>query len=51
MARIGVPEQHAEAVLNHKKQGIVKVYNLHQYSEEKAALLLWEAELLRIIRD
>jgi integrase len=50
MARIGVPEEHAEAVLNHKKQGIVKVYNLHQYAEEKkAALLLWEAELLRII--
>ena len=50
MARIGVPEEHAEAVLNHKKQGIVKVYNLHQYADEKkAALLLWEAELLRII--
>ena len=50
MARIGVPEEHAEAVLNHKKQGIVKVYNLHQYADEKkAAMLLWEAELLRII--
>jgi integrase len=50
MARIGVPEEYAEAVLNHKKQGIVKVYNLHQYADEKkAALLLWEAELLRII--
>jgi integrase len=52
MARIGIPEEHAEAVLNHKKQGIVKVYNLHQYADEKkAALLLWEAELLRIIGD
>lgn len=52
MARIGVPEEHAEAVLNHKKQGIVKVYNLHQYADEKkAALLLWEAELLRLIGD
>ena len=50
MARIGVPEEHAEAVLNHKKQGIVKVYNLHQYADEKkVALLQWEAELLRII--
>ena len=50
MARLGVPEEHAEAILNHKKQGIVKVYNLHQYAnEKKAALLLWEAELLRII--
>lgn len=52
MARLGVPEEHAEAILNHKKQGIVKVYNLHQYNKEKqAALLLWEAELLRIIGD
>ena len=52
MARLGVPEEHAEAVLNHKKQGIVKVYNLHQYTnEKKAALLLWEAELLRIIGE
>jgi integrase len=52
MARLGVPEEHAEAVLNHKKQGIVKVYNLHQYAKEKkAALLLWEAELLRIIKE
>lgn len=52
MARLGVPEEHAEAVLNHKKQGIVKVYNLHQYADEKkAALLLWEKELLRIISE
>lgn len=50
MARLGVPEEHAEAILNHKKQGIVKVYNLHQYNnEKKAAMLLWEAELQRII--
>jgi integrase len=52
MARLGVPEEHAEAILNHKKQGIVKVYNLHQYNnEKKAAMLLWEAELIRIIGD
>jgi integrase len=50
MARLGIPEEHAEAVLNHKKQGVVKVYNLHQYAnEKKAAMLLWEAELQRII--
>jgi len=50
MARLGIPEEHAEAILNHKKQGIVKVYNLHQYAnEKKAAMLLWEAELLRIL--
>lgn len=52
MARIGVPEEHAEAILNHKKQGVVKVYNLHQYAKEKkAAMLLWEEELKRILAD
>lgn len=52
MARLGVPEEHAEAVLNHKKQGVVKVYNLHQYAnEKKAAMLLWEEELKRILAD
>lgn len=52
MARLGIPEEHAEAILNHKKQGIVKVYNLHQYANEKmAAMLLWEAELQRILEE
>jgi integrase len=50
MARIGIQEAHAEAILNHKKQGVVKVYNLHQYDKEKQeAMLLWEMELLRLI--
>jgi len=52
MARIGIQEAHAEAILNHKKQGVVKVYNLHQYdSEKETALLKWEEELLRIIEQ
>jgi integrase len=50
MAKIGVPEEHAEAILNHAKQGMKKVYNKYEYQEEKkAALLKWEAELLRIV--
>lgn len=50
MAKIGVPEEHAEAVLNHAKQGVVKIYNQHEYQEEKkVALLKWEAELLKIV--
>ena len=50
MARIGVPEEHAEAVLNHAKQGMVQVYNQYAYDKEKQeALLRWEAELLRIV--
>lgn len=50
MARIGIQEAHAEAILNHKKHGVVKVYNLHQYDDEKqAAMLKLETELLRIL--
>lgn len=51
MARIGVIDEHAEAVLAHSKPGIKKVYNRYEYQEEKkAALLKWEAELLRIVQ-
>jgi len=50
MARIGIQEAHAEAILNHKKQGVVKVYNLHEYDDEKQnAMLLYETELLKIL--
>jgi len=50
MARIGVREEEAEAVLNHAKQGVVKVYNLHQYDKEKRlALIKLEKEVLKIV--
>jgi len=50
MAKIGVLDEHAEAVINHAKPGMVGVYNKYQYLKEKeAALLKWEAELLRIV--
>jgi len=50
MARIGIIDEHAEAVLAHCKQGIKKVYNKYEYQEEKkSALLKWEEELLKII--
>jgi hypothetical protein len=39
-----------EAVLNHAKKGMVKVYNLHQYdNEKKAALIKLEKEIIRIV--
>ncbi len=51
MARIGILDEHAEAVLNHAKKGIVGIYNKYKYQEEKkAALIKWEDELLRIIK-
>lgn len=50
MSRIGIPDEHAEAVLAHAKQGMKKTYNQHDYRDEKAeALIKWEAELLRIV--
>jgi integrase len=50
MAKIGIHEEHAEAVLAHCKQGIKKVYNKYEYQEEKkTALLKWEAELLKLV--
>lgn len=50
MAKIGVIEAVAEAVLGHAKPGMVGVYNQYHYWEEKKeALIKWEAELLRIV--
>jgi integrase len=50
MAKIGIINEHAEAVIAHKKPGIVAAYNQWDYKEEKEqALIKWEAELLRIV--
>jgi len=50
MAKIGVIDEHAEAVINHAKPGMVGAYNKYMYQEEKKqALIKWEAELLRIV--
>jgi integrase len=42
----------AELVIGHRQRGIAAVYDLHRYDAEKrAALLAWEARLLRIVED
>lgn len=42
----GVPEEIAERVIGHKAQGIVDVYNRHDYDREKrAALEAWDRRL------
>jgi integrase len=42
LARLGVPEEHAEAVLNHIQGGVKGVYNLYKYDKQKkAALIKW----------
>lgn len=50
MAEIGVPREHAEAVLSHSLQGVEGTYNRHHYDKEKqAALEAWERRLLSIV--
>lgn len=50
MARAGVVDEHAEAVIAHCKQGIKAVYNKYEYQEEKKqALVTWERALLGMV--
>ncbi|MGE3550601.1 MAG: tyrosine-type recombinase/integrase [Geobacter sp.] len=50
LARLGFRDEVIDAVTNHKKQGIIRVYNRHQYDQEKQqAMVAWERELLSII--
>ncbi len=49
MARLGVPEIVSERVLNHQAQGLTKIYNLHEYLDEKRdALSRWAQEVQNI---
>jgi integrase len=49
LAELGVDDIHAERLLGHKLQGMLRIYNQHPYIDEKrAALLKWEARLLEI---
>lgn len=50
LSRLGVKDEHAEAVLNHAKQGMIQVYNQYDYDNEKrVALERWEEELLALV--
>ena len=52
MARLKVPLEHREAILNHARGQLDSIYNLHDYQDEKkAALERWGRELSRIIRS
>lgn len=52
MARLGVPDEVAERVLNHSTGGLIEIYNRHRYEAEIAdALERWGAEVLRIIGE
>lgn len=50
MASMGFMDEIIDAVLNHKKQGIIQTYNRHKYDKEKqTALEAWERKLISII--
>ena len=52
MAESGEMDEVIDAVLNHSKQGIIKVYNLYRYDKEKQkALEAWEVKLLSMITE
>ena len=51
LAGIGISEEVQDAIMNHPKPGIIRVYNLHKYKDEKqAALEAWSMKLLAIIQ-
>ncbi len=50
MARLGVPEIVSERVLNHLPRGLGKIYNVHEYLDEKRdALARWAQEVANIV--
>jgi integrase len=51
MARAGVPSEHAERVLGHVQGGVQRVYDRHQYFDEKAEALAKLAALVDAIVD
>jgi integrase len=52
MAQSGEMDEVIDAVLNHVKTGIIKVYNQYRYDKEKqSALVSWDQKLRFIISD
>jgi integrase len=50
MAEMGTMDEVIDAILNHAKQGVIKVYNQYRYDKEKqAALEAWERKLTSIV--
>ena len=50
MAEMGTMGEVIDAILNHAKQGVIKVYNQYRYDKEKqTALETWERKLNSIV--
>lgn len=51
MSKIGFMDEVIDAVLNHKKKGIIRTYNKNKYDAEKqSALETWERKLNNIVK-
>ncbi|KWR82799.1 hypothetical protein RN01_11735 [Cupriavidus sp. SHE] len=52
LAGLGVPPHVIEKCLNHRMQGVMAVYNQHDYAEERiAAARLWSDALTRLVQE
>jgi integrase len=52
MAQMGVMDEVIDSVLNHAKQGVIRVYNQYRYDREKqAALESWSRKLESMVKD
>lgn len=52
MAALGIPERHAEAVLNHAMNGVKKIYDRHHYDKEKkSAWTKWSNHLEKLLKE
>lgn len=50
LAQLGISDEVNDAVLNHKKAGVIKIYNQYKYDKEKQmAMEAWERKLKSII--
>jgi len=52
LAELGYSDEVIDIIANHKKIGVVKIYNRYKYDKEKqAAMESWELRLKQIIQD
>ena len=52
LAQIGCLDEVNDEILHHKKKGVIGVYNLHRYDNEKRRwLILWARQIRKIIKS
>jgi len=51
MAKLGCRDEIIDEILNHKKRGVIRVYNLHRYDREKRHwLIIWARFIQKNVR-